>query len=200
MKQICAAFCAGSAVLALSSAAIAQQPPGKTLQLSKVVLDTESSELVARVKGGTLCVFPSNVKIPKEKKTQDYERFDNLFTESMKAHGITVVSTSSDMFADANDASKGDYLVGVALRPTAMNLCSSVNGEKGDVAIEAEWQIFDRAAGRIVDTVKTSAVGAQAKFAVDGQKQMINEAFTANLTAFIDKGVLQKYVEAAKAE
>jgi hypothetical protein len=199
MKLICAAFCAGGIMLASASAAIAQQP-AKTLQLSKVVLDTESSELVARVKGGTLCVFPSNVKIPKEKKTQDYERFDNLFTESIKAHGMTVVSTSSDMFADADDSGKGDYLIGVILRPTAMNLCSSVNGEKGDVSITAEWQVYDRAAGKIVETVTTSAVGAQVKFAGDGQKQMINQAFTANLSAFLDKGVLQKYVEAMKAQ
>ena len=199
MKLICAAFCAGGIMLASASAAIAQQP-AKTLQLSKVVLDTESSELVARVKGGTLCVFPSNVKIPKEKKTQDYERFDNLFTESIKAHGMTVVSTSSDMFADADDSGKGDYLIGVILRPTAMNLCSSVNGEKGDVSITAEWQVFDRAAGKIVETVTTSAVGSQVKFAGDGQKQMINQAFTANLSAFLDKGVLQKYVEAVKAQ
>ena len=43
----------------------------KSVQLSKVVLDTDTAETVARVKEVTLCVFPSNVKITKEKKTHD---------------------------------------------------------------------------------------------------------------------------------
>ena len=186
----------GAAMALTSVAAIADPGVTRTVQLSKVVLDTETSELTARVKGGTLCVFPSNVKVPKEKKTQDYERFDNLFTGQLKTRGISVVSTSSDMFGDADDKNKGDYLVGVVLRPSAMNLCSSVSGEKGDVAITAEWQIYDRSVGKIVETVTTSGQGVQAKFAADGQKQMFNEAFVANLSALLQKGVLQKYVQA----
>lgn len=189
---LCGASLIATSALAAGDPATAAAPGAKSVQLSKVILDTETSELTARVKGGTLCVFPSNVKIPKEKKTQDYERFDNLFTTGMKARGFTVLSTSSEMFSDG-DSNKADYLIGVTLRPTVMNLCSSVNGEKGDIALNAEWQIFDRAAGKVVETVSTSGTGTQPKFAVDGQTQMLNQAFLANLTALVEKGVVGKY-------
>ena len=194
MKSIGTAFCTLS-LLATSIAVHAAAPGSKTVQLSKVVLDTETSELAARVKGGTLCVFPSNVKIPREKKTQDYERFDHLFTDKMKTSGFTVVSTSNDMFAADADKNKADVLVGVTIRPTAINLCSSINGQKGDMAISAEWQVYDRSAGKVVQTVTTSGSGKQEKFARDGMDQMLNQAFAANVSALIDQGVVQKYTQ-----
>jgi len=169
----------------------------KSIQLSKVVLDTDTAETIARVKGGTLCVFPSNVKIPKEKKTQDYERFDNLFTAALKDVGLTVVSTSNDMFASEDDKNKADILIGVTLRPTALNLCSSVKGEKGNVSMTAIWQIYDRASGHVVETISTSGQGVVEKFASDGMQQMINESFKVNLAALMEKGVLQKYTQAS---
>jgi hypothetical protein len=199
MKNSRAAFCASFAMLTTSFASGAHAQ-AKTFQLSKVILDTETSELTARVKGGTWCVFPGNVKIPKEKKTQNYERFDNLFSDGMKASGFAVVNSSNDMFGDADEKNKGDYLVGVILHPVSMNLCSSVAGQKGDISVTAEWQIYDRAAARVIDTVSTSGVGVQAKFAADGNKQMLNQAFTANLSSFIAKGVLQKYSQQAVAQ
>jgi hypothetical protein len=199
MRFVCTAF-AGAAVTLAPVAAHCAAMDTKTVQLSKVVLDTETSELIARVKGGTLCVFPSNVKIPKEKKTQDYERFDHLFSAKLKSGGFAVISTSSEMFGEADDKNKGDYLVGVTLRPNTMNLCSSVKGEKGDISITAEWQIYDRAGGKIVETVTTTGQGTLPKFAVDGQKQMINSAFAASVTALIEKGVLQKYALAPAAQ
>jgi hypothetical protein len=199
MKLLFAASVGASLACTLAGVANGQPVTSKTLQLTKVILDTESKELVARVKGGTLCVFPSNVKIPKEKKTQNYERFDNLFTTKLKSGGFTVISTSNDMFGAEDEKNKGDYLIGVTLRPTTYNLCSSAKGEKGTIAMDAEWQIYDRAAGKVVETVSTSAEGSQDKFAVDGEKQMINSAFTANLGALIEKGLLQKYVQAAPA-
>jgi len=193
-----AAACLGTAVLlALPAAAVAQPAGIKTLQLSKVVLDTETSEVVARVKGGTLCVFPSNVKLPKEKKTQDYERYDNLFSAGLKSGGFTVVSTSGDMFAAADDNNKADYLVGVTLRPLEMNLCSSIKGEKGKVSMAADWQLYDRAAGKIVETLTTTGEGALEKFASDGLDQMVNAAFAANLDALVKQGVVQKYAPPA---
>jgi len=173
--------------------AVAETSSVKSVQLSKVVLDTESNELVARVKGGTLCVFPSNVKVPKEKKTQDYERFDNLFTQQLKTTGLKVVNTSSDMFEGEDETQKGDYLVGVTMRPTTYNLCSSVAGTKGKIAVDAEWKIYDRAAGKVVETVVTSGEGVQEKFAIDGEKQILNNAFKSNLDALLAKGLLQKF-------
>ncbi|MFC7500120.1 hypothetical protein ACFQRC_12895 [Enterovirga sp. GCM10030262] len=172
----------------------------KTLQLSKVILDTETSEATARVKGGTLCVFPSTVTLPKEKKTQDYERFDNLFTGRMKSAGFTVVSTSSNMFASEDDKNKADYMIGVTLRPVSMNLCSSVNGYKCDYSVKAEWQIYDRADGKTVETLTTTGRGEQAKFAMNGLDQMLNAAFTAHLAALVETGVMQKYVQPTVAQ
>ncbi len=188
--------------LLLASPLAAQNPNAgpKSVQLSKVVLDTDTAETVARVKGGTLCVFPSNVKLPKEKKTQDYERYDNLFTARMKSGGFTVVSTSNDMFAGEDDKNKADVLIGVTLRPSALNLCSSIKGEKGNVSLTAVWQIYDRASGRVVETVSTSGDGLTPKFASDGLDQMFNQAFTANLASLIEKGVLQKYTQAAETQ
>ncbi len=188
--------------LLLASPLAAQNPNAgpKSVQLSKVVLDTDTAETVARVKGGTLCVFPSNVKLPKEKKTQDYERYDNLFTARMKSGGFTVVSTSNDMFAGEDDKNKADVLIGVTLRPSALNLCSSIKGEKGNVSLTAVWQIYDRASGRVVETVSTSGDGLTPKFASDGLDQMFNQAFTANLASLIEKGVLQKYTQTAETQ
>ena len=57
MKTVCLALCGASLVLVPVAASGA--PSGKTWQLSKVVLDTETNEVSARVKGGTLCVFSS---------------------------------------------------------------------------------------------------------------------------------------------
>jgi hypothetical protein len=193
MRRVFAAAC-GAIVLSSPLAAQAAPDGSKALQLSKVVLDTETSEATARVKGGTLCVFPNTIKFPKEKKTQDYERFDNLFSSRMKSEGFAVVSTSSDMFAGDDDKNKGDYLIGVILRPVKLNLCASVSGYKGDYSVDAEWQIYDRAAGKVVETLKTSGRGGQATFAADGLDQMLNRAFSANLASLIETGIVQKYV------
>ena len=102
MKTMVVVLCGVSLASAASSVALAQAGAPKTVQLSKVVLDTETNQIMARVKGGTLCVFPSNVKIPKEKKTQNYERFDNLFTTVLKSGGFAVISTSNEMFGGRN--------------------------------------------------------------------------------------------------
>src|SRR5438045_5808014 len=121
MKNRLTALLASFAMLATSFASVAHAQ-AKTFQLSKVILDTETSELTARVKGGTWCVFPSNVKIPKEKKTQNYERFDNLFSSVLKSGGFAVISTSNEMFGGEDDKNRGDYLVGVTLRPAVEHL------------------------------------------------------------------------------
>jgi hypothetical protein len=135
------------------------------------------------------------VKFTKEKKTQDYERFDNLFTGRLKSSGFAVVSTSGEMFA-VGDETKGDYLVAVTLRPTDVNLCSSVKGIKGNYTLSAEWQIYDRAAGKVVESVTTTGLGTQEKFAQDGLEQLVNLAFTASLASLVEKGVIQKYAGA----
>jgi hypothetical protein len=189
-------FVALSAALVLVGAGASAQAPAaapKSFQLSKVVLDTETVEPKARVKGGTLCVFPSTVKIPKSKETMKYERFDNLFSERLKSAGLTVVNNSTDLFASADNEKKADYLVGAIMRIDTINLCSSVSGEKGDASVKIEWQIYDRGAGKIVETVTTAGHGAQQKFISNGLDQMINNAFVASLGELLNGGTISKY-------
>jgi hypothetical protein len=179
-----------------SDSPAAVQASTKAVQLSKVVLDTDTREVTARIKGGTWCVFASNEKLPREKKTMDYERFDNLFSSALKAKGYAVVNNSSDMFASEN-GQKGDILVGVTLRPATMNLCSSVNGVKGEIMVDAEWQLFDRNAGKVVATYTTNGQGLLEKFASDGYDQLINKAFTANLDTLLAKGEVRQMARGA---
>lgn len=165
-----------------------------TVQLSKVRVDTETNPATIRLKGGTLCVFPSNITLDKMQKTEDYERFDNLFTARMKLAGYRVVTTSQDLFAAADASKNADYLFGATMRPQNSNLCSSVAGWKGQIALSIEWQIYDRAARKVVETIVTPGVGEREKFAQNGYIEMWNAAFTQSLGAMIDKGMVGKYL------
>ncbi len=184
-----------SASVCVSAPALAQTAPapGKSVQLSRVVFDTETNPIEARVKGGTLCVFPSNIELPKEKKTQDLERFDSLFSGEMQRRGFTVVSSAGDMFASESEK-KGDYLVGATVQPEVMNICSSVAGYKGTIAVKVQWQIFDRATQTVVERAETSGEGTVAKFSVNGLDEMFNLAFTSALTALAEQHPFEKYV------
>jgi hypothetical protein len=183
-----AALCASVPCAAQSAVA-----PTKSVQLSKVLLDTTSTEVKGKLKGGTLCVFPSKWDFSKEKKTQDYERYDQLFSQKMKAQGYAVVTTSADLFAGQGDNDSADFLIGATVRPDTLNVCSSVKGEKGDVTLAVEWQIYDRAAKKVVASISTTGQGTQEKFSRDGLKDMWNQAFVANLTSLLDQGAVQKY-------
>ena len=112
----------------------------------------EACLLEARVKGGTLCVFPSNIELPKEKKTQDFERYDRLVSDTLGTREVAVVSDSDDLFAAESD-DKGDILLGAVMAPTAINICSSVNGFKGTIDIKVEWQFYDRGSAKVVETL-----------------------------------------------
>ena len=130
MRKFVGALVMGAMFLAAPALA---QTAAKTVQLSKVVMDTQG-HINGKIKGGTLCVFPSKWnETGGEKKTQDYERYDRLFSERMKAFGFTSVTTSADMFASASDNNKADYLFGATIKPDTINLCSSVAGEKGNM-------------------------------------------------------------------
>lgn len=197
MRTIIIALALGAG---LPTAALAQDgaPPARNFQLSKVILDTTSKEIKGKLKGGTLCVFPSKIDplLADEKKTQDYERYDGLFAEEMKKRGFPVVATSQNMFSSDAD-SKGDYLIGATLRPDTMNLCSSVNGVKGSMLIDVEWQIFDRATQKIVETVTTQGTGELLKFDRNGYDLLWNKAFASSLHALVDQGIVSKYAGVA---
>ncbi|MDB5673713.1 MAG: hypothetical protein JWM65_695 [Sphingomonas bacterium] len=168
----------------------------RAAQLSKVILDTETGEVQGKLKGGTLCVFPSKINLPKEKKTQDYERYDTVFSAAMKGRGFSVVTSSSDLFAGEGDKEKADFLIGAVMRPDTLNLCSSVNGEKGNITMSVDWQIYDRKAQKVVATITTTGHAVQEKFAQDGLTAMWNQAFAASLDALIDGGVVERYLGA----
>ena len=183
----CAALTFGASGVAQAADAL------KSVQLSKVILNTDS-EVKGKLKVGTICLFGGGpITLTKEQKTQDYEHYDNLFSGRLKDRYFNVVTTSSDLFGEET-AKKGDYLVGATLRLETINMCSSVNGEKGDVTLRVEWKIFDRAAQTVVATVDTTGQGKQEKFAQDGFKGMMDRAFQANLDALIDQGALQKHL------
>jgi len=173
-------------------------PAAKTLELSKVILDTESGAIKGKLRGGTLCISngPIDGKFNKQKRTQDYERYDTLFSEKVKAAGFNVYAPSHDMFGQDADKSRGDYLVGATMRLDTLNLCDSVKGQKGDVTLVIEWQIYDRAAQKVVETITTQGAGEQVLFSNTGLTDMWNKAFQTNLVALIDRGVIQKYVGA----
>ncbi len=166
----------------------------KSYQLSKVLLDTTSNKIQGKLRGGTLCVFPSKIDplVTGQKKTQDLERYDVVFAEAMAKRGFKIVSDSQTMFSGASDK-KGDYLIGATLRPHVMDICSSVNGIKGRVMLDVEWQIFDLANQKVIETVTTSGTGDVLKFDHNGMTLLENRAFESSLIALIDQGILGKY-------
>jgi hypothetical protein len=189
-----------------AAAAVSKPPiamtskPMKTLQLSKVLLDTETITTKGKIKGGTWCVFPSPVKLDKVKKTEDYERYDVPFSDKLKFRGYKVVTTSQDLFAKDNAEKAADYLIGATVRPDTINMCSSVDGEKGEIILQVEWQIYDRTAQKVVETVTTSGRGEQLKFSTRGYVEIWNLAFADSLDALIKASTLVKYTGEADAE
>jgi hypothetical protein len=170
----------------------------RMLELSKVVLDTETNRIKARVKGGTLCVFPSNIELPAEKKTQEQERYDGLVARALKDRGVSLVTKANDLFA-SESAAKGDVLLGAVMEPTAINICSSVDGFKGTIEISVQWQLFDRTKGTVVQTATTKGTGTLPKFAVAGYEEMWDLAFVDALVKLHDQGVIRAALEAAPA-
>jgi hypothetical protein len=181
------------ATLCAVTPSMAQTALTKSIQLSKVVMNTEAG-IKGKIKGGTLCVFPSKWKIDGETRTQDYERYEKLFADKMKAVGYTTFTTSQDMFATAEDANRGDFMIGATIRPDTINLCDSVAGRKGNATLAIDWQLYDRAARKVVLAETTTGYGVVEKFANNGLERMLDAAFTASLDALLQKGVLRQYL------
>src|SRR4051812_30894929 len=128
MKSFLTALSCAALAVAMAPCAAEDLPPAaKTVQLSKVILDTESRPVAGKLKGGTLCVFPSKIEaiLPKQKKSEDYERYDQLFAGKMTALGFHVVTVSANLFADDGDKNKADFLIGAVVHPDTLNVCSS---------------------------------------------------------------------------
>ena len=191
--------CALAGALVALAVPASAHAESKSLQLAKVVLDTETAPIEARVKGGTLCVFPSNIELPKEKKTQDFERYDRLVSEKLGKSEVAVVSDSGDLFAAESD-DKGDILLGAVMAPTAMNLCSSVKGFKGTIDVKVEWQFYDRASSKVVETIVTEGSGTLAKFSASGFDEMWDAAFLDALGKVQAAGVIDRVLDAGAGE
>lgn len=97
------------------------------------------------------------------------------------------------MFAVESDKNRADFLIGATIRPDTLNLCSSVSGEKGDMLIDVEWQIFDRAAQKVVATATTRGSGELLKFENGGMIALWNKAFVSALDALIELNVVQSF-------
>ncbi|MEL7690497.1 hypothetical protein [Citromicrobium bathyomarinum] len=191
--------CALAGALVALAVPASAHAESKSLQLAKVVLDTETAPIEARVKGGTLCVFPSNIELPKEKKTQDFERYDRLVSEKLGKSEVAVVSDSGDLFAAESD-DKGDILLGAVMAPTAINICSSVKGFKGTIDVKVEWQFYDRASSKVVETVVTEGSGTLAKFSAGGFEEMWDAAFLDALGKVQAAGVIDRVLDAGPVE
>ncbi len=196
MKALLFALCGGLLLAASPCAAQVAAVPVRSLQLSKVILDTETDEVTGKLKGGTLCVFPSKLPLLKEKKTQDYERYDMVFAAELTRRGFRVVTASGDLFSGEDGKDKGDLLVGAVMRLQTLNICSSVNGEKGDVTLAIDWQIYDRATQKVVAMATTTGHAVQEKFARDRLRGMWNLAFVDSLSTLIESGAVARYAGA----
>tara|TARA_B100000678_G_C18191653_1_gene495624 strand:+ start:389 stop:1078 length:690 start_codon:yes stop_codon:yes gene_type:complete len=188
MKFRHCALAGALAALVLPATAHAES---KSLQLAKVVLDTETAPIEARVKGGTLCVFPSKIELPKEKKTQEFERYDRLMSQTLGTGDVAVVSDSDDLFA-AESEDKGDILLGAVMVPTAINICSSVKGFKGTIDVKVEWQFYDRESSSVVETLTTEGSGTLLKFSNNGFDEMWDAAFVDALEKVREAGVIDR--------
>ena len=191
-------FVAG--MMGLACALLTQQGVAQTLgtkpksvQLSKVILDDETRPYTTKMKVGTICLFSQPLTFPKRKVPAEFTRVDTLFTTEMKAQGFEVVSPTQDLFASADSAEKGAFLIAAVVYPVDYEICSSINGFKGTIKIAATWSIFDRANQKIVATVETSGQAMQEKFARDGFRETWDRAFVANLDALLKQGSLQQY-------
>lgn len=177
----------------VETAPAAAAKAAKTFQLSKVLLDTKTKQVQGKIKGGTMCVFPSKIDIAGTTTTEDYERYDNLFSEKMKERNFAIITTSQELFAGATGDDKSDFLIGATLRPDTLNVCSSVSGVKGTLLLDVEWQIFDQAKRQVVETITTTAQSEIPKFDVNGYTELWNRAFLVNLDALIEQGIIAKY-------
>ncbi|NIJ31839.1 hypothetical protein [Sphingomonas oligoaromativorans] len=167
----------------------------KSAQLSKIVINPDIPKANQHVKSGSICLWAgSPINFGSQERTLNYERFDRLFSTALNAHGFKAIAKSADMFEGEGNSAKPDFLVGATLRPQTVNVCDSIGGLKGAIAISVEWQIYDRSKQQVVETVTTEGTGQSLKFQASGLNLIIDQAFSAAAVALISQGVIQKYL------
>ena len=172
----------------------AASTPTRMVQLSKVIFDPEISKVDQHVRAGTICIMSGRPLDFGSERTADYERFERLFSTAMNEQHFNVLAKSSNLFEGEGSDAKADFLIGATFRPRSVDICDSVSGQKGTIAISVEWQIYDRRKQQIVETITTEGSGLVPKFQRDGIRAMIDHAFSASLAALINRGILQKHL------
>jgi hypothetical protein len=189
---VCFALCisgTGSAEKVLAPVSV------KTVQLSKIVLKPDIPKEKQHVKVGTICLFSgAPVNFGSAERTVNYEHYERIFTSTMNKKGFKVLAKSSDLFEGEGAGAHPDFLVGATFRPTTVDICDSVDGQKGKISISIEWQIYDREKQKVVEVVTTDGTGQLLKFQQEGLAAMIDEAFSAGIGTLVDQDVIQKYL------
>lgn len=182
----------GITLVATGTLASAQTRP---IQFSKLVLDPDAAPVTQRVKVGTICLLSgAPLDFGSRERTLNAERYERIFNKTLSDRHFSVVAKSADMFEGESQGPQPEYLIAGKVHPTTVNICDSVNGQKGVISLSVEWQIFDRSKREVVERIVTEGAGQLPKFNADGLNVMLDIAFTENLKALADKGVLQKYV------
>lgn len=192
----CAALCV-SAVGAqeASNQARPARTQTKSVQLSRVVLNPHISRENQRVKSGTICLFSGDpLNFGNEERTLNHEHFERLFSATMSARRFNVVARSLSLFEGEGNSPPADFLVGAIVRPQSVDICESVSGQKGTLSLSVEWQLYDRSRQEVVETVTTQGSGRVERFQTNGLSVMTDLAFSANLNALIDRGVIQRHL------
>ncbi|MGV3769013.1 MAG: hypothetical protein ACO1NM_03165 [Sphingobium phenoxybenzoativorans] len=170
-------------------------PTTKTVQLSKVLINPDISAENQHVKVGTICLFAGPaLNFGSGERTLNYERFERLFTATIKEQGYNAVAKSSDLFEGQGTSPKPDFLIGATFRPTYVKICDSIDGQKGSILAEVSWQIFDVSKQQVVESAKTEGRGDLAKFKQDGLNFMYDQSFINSIKDLIATGFFDKYL------
>lgn len=175
MKLQCIFACA----LAVATFQIQAQatPIRPVLKFSKIVMDADSSKAAQKVRVGTICLFAGAPISFGTERTLTKERFERLFINVANEHGWTVESTATDMFDGEGSTTTATFLIGAKLRVIRVDVCDSLDGQKGTIEVVVEWQVFDREKKQVVATVNTPGRGMVGKFNQDGYNTLFNDAF-----------------------
>lgn len=172
------AFEALLAALAIGSSgpAVAQVP--HTIQLSQTLVDTLTEPIKVKVTSGVACDQPAEAAIGASRTTDDYARYDQLFAMRMREAGYAVLPSSRRPFVAAPGGVKADVLVGATVRPATLGLCVSPAGQKGEILLFVDWEVYDRARNRVLWRGTTRGSAAATDFSPHGLAEIWNRAFT----------------------
>jgi hypothetical protein len=180
-----------------AQSAPAQSAPAHTrsLQLSRVDFNPDSSATTQRVKVGTICLFSGPaLNFGTSTRTLNSDRYERLFSETMAARHFNIVSRSASLFEGEGNASRAEFLIGGTVRVRSVDICDSYSGIKGSIVLSVEWQIYDRSRQQIVETVTTEGTGRVPTFSQNGLEEIFSQAFSSSLNALIDRNVIQQHV------